>query len=230
MTVARVTEHVQIVDLGEVKVFIIMGPEGLTLIDTGMPDSVEPILEAVRSLGRSPEDVTDIVVTHCHPDHAGGMAGLKQATGATLWMHPADAALVARGEAFRPSKVSPGLRNRLFYRLVIKRGPDSVPPVVVDGELHAGDTLPIAGGLRVLGTPGHTEGHVCLLWPGDGGVLFVGDAIGRHHGRLRLSAIYEDHTAGRESLAALAREAFDTACFAHAEPIVGHAADEFQRF
>jgi glyoxylase-like metal-dependent hydrolase (beta-lactamase superfamily II) len=45
--------------------------DGVTLIDTGIPGSAATILEALASLGRSPEDVKEIVLTHFHRDLTG---------------------------------------------------------------------------------------------------------------------------------------------------------------
>jgi glyoxylase-like metal-dependent hydrolase (beta-lactamase superfamily II) len=225
--IEQVTDHVYRIDAEGMNVFLIALPESLTLVDTGFPESAARIVEAVRSLGRSPEDIRDILVTHCHPDHAGGLAGLKEATEATAWMHPEDAQQVREGEAFRPYKPSPGLRNRLFVTFVIKRGPTTFEPATVDKEVEPGETIPVAGGIKAVGTPGHTAGHLVFLWQGDGGVLFVGDAAGNVSG-LAPSPIYEDVARGLEDLHALGDLEFDTACFAHGAPIVGGAAQEFR--
>ena len=95
-------------------------------------------------------------------------------------------------------------------------------------DVAAGETIPVAGGIQAVGTPGHTLGHLAFLWPEDGGVLFVGDAA-NNVGGLQLSPIYEDLIVGRASLRALAQLDFETACFAHGAPIVGGADQEFRR-
>ena len=182
----------------------------------------------MRSLGRSPEEIRDVIVTHCHPDHAAGLAEIKKATGAVAWMHAADAELVRAGRTFRPWKASPGIKNRIFVRRVIARGPQTCEPAAVDREVLPGETIPAAGGIKAIATPGHTVGHLVLLWPGDGGVLFVGDAA-NNVGRLKPSPIYEDFAQGMESLRALGELDFEVACFAHGAPIVGGAAREFVR-
>jgi glyoxylase-like metal-dependent hydrolase (beta-lactamase superfamily II) len=91
----------------------------------------------------------------------------------------------------------------------------------------SGETIPVAGGSKAIGTPGHTVGHLVFLWEGDGGVLFVGDAAGNAKG-LGVSPIYEDVAHGLEDLRLLGDLNFDTACFAHGAPIVGGAAEEFR--
>jgi glyoxylase-like metal-dependent hydrolase (beta-lactamase superfamily II) len=223
----QVTEHVYRIGAGACSVFLIVLPDGLTLVDAGFPGTMALVDEAVRSLGRRPEEIRDVLVTHCHPDHAGGLAEVKRATGAQVWMHPADAELVRAGEAFRPWKSAPGLRNRVFARLVIQRSPSSFEPAAVEREVSSGEAVPVAGGIKALGTPGHTAGHLAFLWPGDAGVLFVGDAA-THRRRLALAPIYEDVAEGLENLRMLGEQEFETACFAHGAPIVGGAAQEFR--
>jgi glyoxylase-like metal-dependent hydrolase (beta-lactamase superfamily II) len=63
--------------------------EQLTLIETGPSPSVPYVLQGLRDLGLSPEDVKYIIVTHIHLDHSGG-AGLllKDCPNATVVVHP----------------------------------------------------------------------------------------------------------------------------------------------
>ncbi|MCU0491142.1 MAG: MBL fold metallo-hydrolase [Chloroflexaceae bacterium] len=215
------------ISLGFVNAFLIDTGK-LTLIDTGIPSSAERILHAVEELGRTPADITNIVVTHCHADHSGSLAALKQASGASVWMHPADAVLVRQGIAARPMQPAPGLLPKLAISMMMRSGPASVTPTEIEHEINDGDVLAFAGGTIVLHTPGHSAGHVCLLWPHSGGVLFVADAAG-HMRRLGLSIIYEDLALGQRSLSRLAALNFNTACFGHGKPIVGNADAQFRR-
>ncbi len=226
--VAQVTEHVFAVDADALTLFLIVLPESLTLIDAGFPGAVDRVDEAVRSLGRRLTDIHDVLVTHCHPDHAAGLAEIEAATGARSWMHPADAVLARQGQGFRPWVVSPGERSRAFAEEVISLCPPTYAPAVVRQEAQPGETLPVAGGIRAIGSPGHTVGHLVFLWPEDDGVLFVGDAANNVDG-LQLSPVYEDLADGLESLRMIAQLEFETACFAHGPSIVGDAAAAFRR-
>ena len=96
----------------------------------------------------------------------------------------------------------------------------------VEHEVGDGEVLPF-GGLRAVHTPGHTAGHLALLLPRDGGVLFVGDAAS-HMTHLGMSMIYEDVAEGRRSLAKLAALDFEVACFSHGRPMVGGADRRFR--
>ena len=57
--------------------------------------------EALQALGRRPEDIHDVLLTHSHPDHAAGLAEIERATGAKAWMHPADAADGPQGQGLQ---------------------------------------------------------------------------------------------------------------------------------
>lgn len=228
MEPTQVTKHVYGIDTGAMSVFLIVLPEELTLIDAGFPGTMSLVEQTVRQLGRSPEEITNVLMTHHHPDHAAGLAEVKKATGARVWMHPADAALVRTGTGFRRYKPSPGLYNHYFAHFVVKKCPPTYEPVNVDVEANPGDTLPVAGGIKAIGTPGHAQGHLCFLWPEDKGVLFTGDA-GIHRGKIAIPTIYEDLALMRKSLRSLGDLGFDTACFAHGPSIVGNAGSQFPR-
>jgi glyoxylase-like metal-dependent hydrolase (beta-lactamase superfamily II) len=228
LNLERITAHVYRIDAGALGVYVISRPEDLTLVDAGFPGTMAIVDEAVRSLGRRPEEIRNVLVTHCHPDHAAGLAEVTRATGAQVWMHPADAELVRSGQAFRPWKVAPGMRNRIFAWRIIRRSPTTFEPVPVCRGLLPGSDIPVAGGIKAIGTPGHTLGHLAFLWTGDGGVLFVGDAA-KNERRLEPATIYEDIGQGLESLRVIGAYDFEVACFAHGAPIVGGGAQEFRR-
>ena len=212
------------VPLGMVNAFILDSPDGLAVIDAGTPGAEERILAAVASIGRTTDDVRHILVTHLHGDHIGGLQALRKRTCAQVWMHAADAKLASRGLTRRPFTTAS--RANPIVRLGM-RAQRSVMPVVVSHLVEDGDVLPVAGGVRVIHTPGHTIGHVAFLADVGGGVLFVGDAAA-HMTRLGLSMLYEDEQRARQSLAKLARLDFEVACFAHGRPIVGGASGRFR--
>ena len=69
---------------------IVIAEEELTLIDTGWRRSFSRVISFVYSLGRSPEEITHIIITHNHLDHVGGLAGLRKFTPAKVAIHKAD--------------------------------------------------------------------------------------------------------------------------------------------
>jgi glyoxylase-like metal-dependent hydrolase (beta-lactamase superfamily II) len=228
MPLTSIFPQVHMLALGPVNVFLIEDGDRLALIDTGIEGSETPILDAVRSLGKQPGDLANIVLTHCHPDHAGGVAALKQATNATTWMHRTDAEVVRGNTPMLRPKVAPGILNRILYQVFIKKVRLSVPPATIDCEVDDGDRLPIAGGLRVITTPGHSAGHLALLLERDGGLLFVGDACSNMLG-LGYSIAYDDFAEGCRSLAKLAQVEASAICFGHGKTISGAGVRKFRK-
>jgi len=221
MTAEQVTEHIYRVLSGDAAIFILRHEEGLALIDAGLPGALEVVEEGLRSLGCGPLDITDVLVTHCHPDHAGGLAEIAQASGARVWMSATDAQMVREGQAYRDYEVTPGEANEAFVEAVVRNSPGTFAPYAVENEVQPGDVIPVAGGILALGAPGHTVGHLAFLWPGDGGVLFPGDALKNTAG-LILAPLYEDLAQGIETLRELAsRDDYSVVCFAHGDCLSG---------
>jgi glyoxylase-like metal-dependent hydrolase (beta-lactamase superfamily II) len=154
--------------------YLLVDPDGLTVIDTGIPRSEKKILAFVARLGKSARDVKRIILTHSDLDHVGGLAALKKATGARTYASQIEADAIAAGKSSRAIQPTGFSVRRLIFRLL---GPlMKATPFQVDEILKDGQVLPALGGLRVIETPGHTPGHVSLFAPA-GGVLFCGDSM-----------------------------------------------------
>lgn len=209
--------------------FLIEDERELILIDTGYPGETARILKAADCAAPG-KKLAHILVTHCHPDHSGSLAQVRKATGARVYMHPADAAKIRAGETRRPWRPTPGALNRALFQVFVKKAPSHVEPCGVDIEITGGQRLALAGGIQVIHTPGHCAGHVALLWERHGGVLFVGDAASNIP-NLRMSIVHEDLAEGRSSLRKLAGMRFEHACFGHGGTITGGASRRFvERF
>lgn len=149
--------------------YVVVGERPI-LIDTGWPDEEATILGALRSAGFGPRDLSLILLTHGHSDHAGSAAELQRLTQAPVALHEADHGMVRRGrnEHLQPT----GLLGWLFAPFA--NGP--FPTFEPDLQLEPGDRLDrfgIAG--QILHTPGHTPGSVSLLL--DSGEVFAGDLL-----------------------------------------------------
>jgi len=212
--------------LGGVNVFFVEdGGGGLWLVDAGIDEKAERIGGGLRALGRTPRELRGVVVTHLHGDHVGGLAAVKEHTGAEVWMSAADAALVREGKTLRALEPGPGALRTVIVRALAKRPARPVEPVAVEHEVADGDALPF--GATVVATPGHTQGHIALLLPRDGGVLIAGDAA-TDFGRLGVGPVYEDIAEGMRSLHKLCGLEFETALFAHGRPLTPGAAARFR--
>jgi glyoxylase-like metal-dependent hydrolase (beta-lactamase superfamily II) len=219
MAAKRVIEGVYVVPMGFANAFLIEGGDGLTLIDAGYPGKELAVLDAIRGLGRSLQQLKHLIFTHGHPDHIGSAAAIVRETGARTYMHPLDISMAESGGPFRPLRPAPGLVGmlcKLFYH------PDErVEPVAIDQPLTAGEILPIAGGIEVIHAPGHCAGQVALLWR-PGRMLFAGDVCMNVMG-LGDPVGFESLEEGRASQRKLASLSFDAAGFGHGEPIVRDA-------
>lgn len=184
----RLFPDIHQVDGVSCNVYIITEPDGLTIIDAGMPGAVRRILDAVSALGHSPRDVRHILLTHQHVDHIGGLAALAQTTGAQTWASAGDAPAI-KGHARREAPSGPlGIifRTVLFPRL---------RPAAINHIVGEGDTVPVLsgdGGIRVIETPGHTQGHLSFYLPARK-LLFAGDAVRSSAGRLALPPSMLNH-------------------------------------
>jgi glyoxylase-like metal-dependent hydrolase (beta-lactamase superfamily II) len=229
MLVEAVVPGVHRINLGVVNAYLLQAEDGLTLIDTGMGATRPLLLRALAALGHAARDIRRILVTHAHPDHTGALAYLKRASGARVYMHPDDAALVRQGHSLRPgTRPPPHPVYGAVVPLVLWAVPRRVEAAETDQLVRDGDRLEIAGGMRVVGFPGHTAGQVGYLWERHGGVLFAGDPAA-NLGRLDIAIVYEDHAQGMRDLVKLASLQYDTVCFGHGAPIVGGASAAVRR-
>jgi glyoxylase-like metal-dependent hydrolase (beta-lactamase superfamily II) len=214
------------VSLGVVNAYLVDGAE-VTLIDTGTAADTEKVLLAARELGRWPSEIRHILVTHCHPDHCGGLAVLKRLTGAAVYMHPLAASVVRGDEPGRPLRASPGLINRLLLKVFVPCPPWKIPPALAEHEILDGDIIPIAEGIRAIHVPGHSAGQMAFHIMRGGGVLLAADTAANMLG-LDLMPGYEDLTIGRRSLTKLSGFRFEVAGFGHGAPILRGAEARFR--
>jgi glyoxylase-like metal-dependent hydrolase (beta-lactamase superfamily II) len=225
MGVKRVIKGVHIVSMGFANAFLIEGSDGLTLIDAGFPGKEAAVFEAMRGLGRSPDQLKHLIFTHGHPDHIGSAAAIVRQTGARTYMHPLDIPIAESGGPFRPMTPAPGLVG-LFCKLFF-HPEERLEPVTIDQPLTPGEILPIAGGFEVIHTPGHCAGQVGLLWR-PGRMLFAGD-VGTNIMGLGDPVGFENLEEGRESQRKLAGLSFDAAGFGHGKPITRDASTRFRK-
>ena len=133
--------------------------EGLVIDPAG---SENKILSRADDMGLT---IRYVVNTHGHADHTCGNRAILSKTGANLVVHQEDANEIVRG------------LNRAFSMVMGKRPSPEAQKLVTDGDfIRIGQT-----GLKVIHTPGHTPGSICLYGEGNlftGDTLFVG-AVGR---------------------------------------------------
>lgn len=239
----RITDGVSRVADGIVNWYLVEDGGEVALYDAGWPRSWPRVQAALRELGRTPADVTAIVLTHAHPDHLGAAEEARLACGAAVHVCDREVAR-AHGEAkgSSPFTLVPGLLPALwrpsaagFVLHAAARG-FMFPTWLKDTTPFAtGDVLQVPGRPRAVATPGHTEGHVSFLLE-DQGVVLTGDAIAtldvltRARGpRLMPDALNGDPQTTRASLDVLAGLPAGTLLPGHGDPFTGDPAQAVSR-
>jgi metallo-beta-lactamase class B len=151
----RIAGNFYYVGASDVAAFLITGPEGHIVLDAGYPTTATMIMASIAKLGFDIKDVKVLLNSEPHPDHAGGLVVLQQASGAELWTSEASADVIASGGDDRDSFFP--LRALAWIGLV------GYPAARVDHRFKDGDTIrvgPIAVTAHVTG--GHTRG--CTSW------------------------------------------------------------------
>src|SRR5918997_3938053 len=151
---------------------------GNTLVDAGLPGQAEAIGAALLEAGIGVRDLRRIIFTHQDLDHVGSGAALVRQSGARVLAHSADAPYIEG--RLGPLKPTPEmLEQRPYMRKVLER----LEPIGVDEQVENGSRLDLAGGTRVVFTPGHTPGHISLYLEGPK-ILIAGDALTAQGGYL----------------------------------------------
>jgi metallo-beta-lactamase class B len=143
----RIAGNLYYVGASDITSFLITTPEGHILLDSGFEETVPIIRENLKKLGFKLKDVKILLTSHAHYDHVGGLAALKELTGAKLLVHEKDIPQLARG-----GKGDPHLGDQFPFR-----------PVRADRALKDGEQVSLGGTtLTAHLTPGHTVG--CTTW------------------------------------------------------------------
>jgi len=148
---ARIAANTYYVGTCGITALLLTSTEGHILIDGATPEAAPHIIASIRRLGFDPRQIRLLLNSHEHVDHAGGLAALKQATGAQF---------AARAEA----------RGALESGRVDPADPQAgtlagLPPVKVDRLVSDGEVLrvgPIA--VTAHATTGHTAGSTSWSW------------------------------------------------------------------
>lgn len=169
--------------------YILVGDAGLFVVIDPGAESAEgrrQLLAGIDAAGLRLADLTGVVATHTHWDHMGAAERLLADTDAWLGMHPldfwpvagsplVDARATAHGRWLATGGVPDDIADALSTRHRTQELHFSQPLRTLD--LEDGDYLPLPGRkLRVIGTPGHTAGSICIA-DEDEEVLFTGDHV-----------------------------------------------------
>lgn len=168
---------------------LISDNNSVILIDTGFPGQLHQIREAIEKEGVSFSKLNTIILTHQDIDHVGNAPGiLKELLGQVKILAHEEEKPFINGEK-KPIKLAqlegsldylPDNMKMIYEKLKI--GFES-SRVNIDKTLTHGEELPYCGGIKVIYTPGHTLGHICLYLK-QSKTLIAGDALSIEDGML----------------------------------------------
>jgi glyoxylase-like metal-dependent hydrolase (beta-lactamase superfamily II) len=203
-----------------VNLYLVIDPDGLTLIDTGLAKSgPKLVLKAIAELGRQPSDLKRILITHADPDHTGGLAELQAKTGAKAYASAIEAKAIEAGTTSREIQGN-AITKMLFGvmgKVMMKLSPARVDEIIMHGQV-----LPVLGGLQVIATPGHTPGHLSFYAPAHH-ILVAGDSLNASSGTLKFTPapVHWDYEKGCASAKLEAALGATAVCCGHGNVIEG---------
>ncbi len=123
------------------------------------------IFDYIKKTGRAPEEISQVILTHSHPDHIGAVQAIKKASGCTVAAHLGEKSWIEDIEQQHRDRPIPN-----FHSIV--GGSVNIDKILEDGDvLELGDIR-----LEVFHTPGHSKGSISLLLHEDKALL-AGDVI-----------------------------------------------------
>jgi metallo-beta-lactamase class B len=143
----RISDEITYVGTEDLGIYLIRTDAGDVLLDAGYEQTVPQILANLKTIGVDPKDIRILLNSHTHVDHAGGLAALKEITGAKIVVSHAAAVELARG-----GRDDPNFGNASIF-----------PPVKADKIVGDGETVALGNVVLTAHlTPGHTKG--CTTW------------------------------------------------------------------
>ena len=156
--------------IGSANVFLLGKKDGFVLIDSGIFKMTHKLIEQLKEHGFDPANLKQIILTHCHCDHIGGVTELVECSGAKVAAHTEDIPYILQ------EKIIQGAYHGMMVeeqRVMKQFGCDIKK---VDRALEDGDILDILNGLWVIQVPGHTPGSIAL-YGASRKIMFFGDVI-----------------------------------------------------
>ncbi|MEE8198401.1 MAG: MBL fold metallo-hydrolase [Thermoplasmata archaeon] len=180
----------------------------LLLVDTTYTAGAPDIVAYLKEIGYKPTDLASIVITHVHPDHVTGLAGLVEASEAEVASHRIEAEFISKRETY------PGGR-------VLPHAATEVDVLLEDGDRYQE--------LTVIHAPGHTPGNIALLDEARG-LLIAGDSMRTEGGQIgpMMDQNNINPAEHRASMKKIAGFEFEALMVGHGEPLTTGARDRLK--
>ncbi|AKA70554.1 MBL fold metallo-hydrolase [Clostridium scatologenes] len=180
--------------------YIILGEE-IILVDTGLMWQGKKIIKELIAMNIKLEDIKHIVLTHHDLDHIGNVYMLQRLTKARVWASSEDIPYIMG------NKERPGIKKLFSFVFRVKK-PEKIESYSTSQQID---------GIEIIKTPGHTPGHVCVLYKD---ILFAGDLVKNKNGQLRpYPNMNWDEALLMNSIKGISGIRFNWVCPAHGEPI-----------
>ncbi|MFC7431383.1 MULTISPECIES: MBL fold metallo-hydrolase [unclassified Agrococcus] len=158
--------------------YLVEVDDRVLLVDAGLPAAWRPLHEALHAIGRTPDDLAGVLLTHGHFDHVGLARRIAERWSVPVWSHPADVRLARHPYGYLHE------RARLPYPVL---HPTAIPGLVAMTAAGAltvrgvearpiDDDVPLPADARILEVPGHTDGSIAIHLP-ERDALLTGDAL-----------------------------------------------------
>jgi len=177
----RLAPHLHRIGNDIVAAYLVVAPEGLTLIDAGLPGHWTDLTSELAAIDRSLDDIKGIVLTHGDSDHVGFAERLRREHGIPVHVHSADADRARGGDKPKtpmgPMRLGPTLG---FFTYALRKKGWRTEHLTEVVEVADGDVLDLPGSPRIIGLPGHSPGSIAVHVP-IAHAVFVGDALTTRH-------------------------------------------------
>ncbi|MDI3485234.1 MBL fold metallo-hydrolase [Methanolobus sp. WCC1] len=176
MAAPNIAYNITPIPMGKSNAYLVSAPDLVILIDTGCSKNLKPLEQVLRQKELQITDINYIVVTHAHYDHVGHLAEIREKSGAKVLAHRDAVDYLKNGHTPFPKgtmllfKIISNAGNR-FFSVGGKFTPVK-PDILIEGDY---DLLKSELTIRIIHTPGHTSGSVCLIINDESAI--VGDTL-----------------------------------------------------
>jgi glyoxylase-like metal-dependent hydrolase (beta-lactamase superfamily II) len=177
----RIAPHLHRIGNDIVAAYLVVVPDGITVIDAGLPGHWSDLKTELATMGRSFSDIRGVILTHGDSDHVGFAERLRREHGVPVHVHSADADRAKGGDkpktSMGPLRVGPTVG---FFAYALRKKGWRTQYLREVVEIADGDVLGLPGAPAIIGLPGHSPGSVAIHVP-VAEALFVGDALTTRH-------------------------------------------------
>lgn len=173
----KLSTHLYRVGNDIVAAYLVVTPEGVTIIDAGLSGHWRDLRAELTVAGKTLGDVKGIILTHGDSDHLGFAERLRRHLGIPVYVHHADAARAMGGpkppNAMQQMRFLPLVE---FLTYTLRKGGLRTSWLTRTIDVRDGEVLDLPGSPRIIGLPGHSEGSIAVHVP-LADAVFVGDGL-----------------------------------------------------